>query len=40
MLEGREGAKFKFLWKGSEDGAARVGVLVAEKWIKSVIDVK
>ena len=35
ILEGREGAKFKFLWKGSEDGAAAgVGVLVAEKSIK------
>ena len=40
MLEGRKGAKFKFFWKGSEDGTGGVGLLVAERWIKNVIDVQ
>ena len=37
---GTEGARFKFFWIGGEDGLAGVGVLVAERWVKKVIEVK
>ena len=29
-----------FLWAGCEEGLAGVGILVAEKWIEKVIEVK
>ena len=31
---------YKFFWVGCEDGVAGVGVLVAEKWIDSVVEVR
>ncbi len=31
---------YKFLWKGCAEGVAEVGVLVAEKWVNSVMEVK
>ena len=31
---------YKFLWAGCEEGLAGVGILVAEKWIEKVIEVK
>ena len=31
---------YKFFWMGREEGYHGVGVLVAEKWIKKVLDVK
>ena len=37
---GKEGAVYKFLWAGCEEGLAGVGILVAEKWIEKVIEVK
>src|SRR5271157_5364162 len=37
---GKEGAMYKFLWAGCEEGLAGVGILVAEKWIEKVIEVK
>ena len=37
---GKDGARYKLFWVGSENGGAGVGVLVAEKWVDSVIDVK
>src|SRR5271163_3444951 len=40
MLEGREGARYKFFWSGSEEGVSGVGILVAERWIESVIEVR
>ena len=40
MLEGREGARYKFFWSGSEEGVSGVGILVAERWIESVIEVQ
>ena len=30
----------KFLWAGCEEGLAGVRILVAEKWIEKVIEVK
>src|SRR5277367_4673567 len=40
MLEGRDGARYKFFWSGSEEGVSGVGILVAERWIESVIEVR
>ena len=31
---------YKFFWVGCEDGVAGVGVLMAEKWIDSVVEVR
>ena len=31
---------YKFFWKGCSEGVSGVGVLVAEKWVESVIEVK
>jgi hypothetical protein len=31
---------YKFFWKGCKDGTAGVGMMVAEKWVKNVIEVK
>ena len=39
MISGKD-SKYKFFWKGNSDGNAGVGVLIAEKWIESVVDVK
>ena len=33
-------ARYKLFWSGCEKGMGGVGVLVAEKWVDSVIDVK
>src|SRR6267154_5973299 len=37
---GEEGKRYKFFWKGCGAGLAGVGVLVAEKWVENVIEVK
>ena len=37
---GGEGSRYKFFWSGCEGGVAGVGVLVAERWVGSVIEVK
>ena len=37
---GEEGKRYKFFWKGCKGGSAGVGVLVAEKWVENVIEVK
>jgi hypothetical protein len=37
---GEEGNRYKFFWMGCEEGVAGVGVLVQEKWIEKVIEVK
>ena len=34
-----EGSRYKLLWVGCKDGIAGVGVLVAERWIDSVIQI-
>ena len=34
------GMKYKFFWKGGEDRSLGVGILVEEKWIEKVIEVK
>jgi exonuclease III len=39
-LLGKKGAMYKFLWAGGKEGLAGVGILVAEKWIEKVIEVK
>ena len=37
---GSEEARYKFFWIGCKEGDAGVGILVAEKWIDKVIEVK
>ena len=37
---GEEGSRYKLLWVGCEEGVAGVGVLVAERWVDSVVQVK
>ena len=37
---GKEEAMYKFLWAGCEEGLAGIGILVAQKWIDKVIEVK
>ena len=37
---GEEGRLYKFFYQGGKKKAAGVGVLVAEKWIDKVIEVK
>ena len=38
---GKEGERYKFFWAGSDErGLAGVGVLVAERWIDKVIEVR
>ena len=37
---GNEGTMYKFFWAGCEDGLAGVGILVAERWVDKVIEVK
>ena len=39
-LLGEEGKSYKFFWSGGNDGLAGVGVLVAKKWVKNVIEVR
>ena len=31
---------YKFFWKGCKEGTAGVGMMVAEKWVKNVLEVK
>src|SRR5206468_934019 len=38
-LEG-DGHKYKFFWTGSKEGSSGVGILVAEKWLEKVVEVK
>ena len=37
---GNEGAMYKFLWAGCEEGLTGVGIWVAKKWIEKVIKMK
>ena len=37
---GGDGARYKFFWNGCERGVSGVGVLVAERWIESVLEVR
>ena len=37
---GGEGMIYKFYWKGCEQGVSGVGVMVAERWIDKVIEVR
>lgn len=37
---GVDGARYKVFWMGCERGLAGVGVMVAEKWIEHVVEVK
>jgi len=37
---GNSGARYKFFWQGCTDGNAGVGILVLEKWIDKVVDVR
>ena len=37
---GGEGFRYKFYWMGCEEGVSGVGVLVAERWIENVIEVR
>src|SRR5206468_1491119 len=38
-LEG-DGHKYKFFWTGCKEGSSGVGILVAEKWLEKVVEVK
>src|SRR3989442_7987530 len=37
---GEEGKSYKFFWSGGKNPVAGVGVLVAEKWVENVIEVR
>ena len=39
---GEKGKSYRFFWRGGvdKDGLAGVGVLVAEKWVENVVEVK
>ena len=39
MLNGKE-SRYKFFWVGNDTGTGGVGLLLAEKWIDKVFDVK
>ena len=36
---GANGRRYKFFWQDCEKGTASVGVLIAKRWIDSVVDV-
>ena len=38
LFEGKE-MKYKFTWSGNDEGTYGVGVLIAEKWISSILEV-
>lgn len=33
-------SKYKFFWIGNDKGTGGVGILVAEKWVENVLEVK
>src|SRR5207247_10589191 len=39
---GEKGKRYRFFWRGGvdKDGLAGVGVMVAEKWVENVVEVK
>ena len=39
MLTGKD-SRYKFFWNGNKDGTGGVGLVLAEKWIDKVFDVK
>ena len=39
ILEGGD-KRYKFIWKGCKQGTSGVGILVAEKWIEKVAQIK
>ena len=39
FLEG-DGVRYKFFWAGCKEGTAGVGIMIAEKWIDKVVEVK
>ena len=39
MLQGKS-AKYKYYWSGNDKGLGGVGILAAEKWVTSVVEVK
>ena len=39
-IMGGESARYKFFWSVSEEGVSGVGVLVAERWIESILEVE
>ena len=39
MSDGKE-SRYKFFWIGNPDGTGGVGVLLAEKWVEKVLDIK
>ena len=39
-MDERVRQEVKYFWKGCKKGSAGVGVLVAEKWVENVIEVK
>ena len=39
MLKGKD-SRYKLFWNGNKDGTGGVGLVLAEKWIDKVFDVK
>src|SRR3989442_2013665 len=37
---GEKGKSYKFFWSGGSDRLAGIGMLVAKKWVKNVIEVR
>ena len=33
-------SRYKFFWQGCKDGSAGVGLLISDRWIDRIIDVK
>jgi len=40
MFFGAQGKRYKLFWMGDKDRSDRVGMLVAEKWVDSVVKVE
>ena len=39
MITGKD-SRYKFFWVGNENGTGGVGILLAEKWLDKVFDIK
>jgi hypothetical protein len=37
---GKVGQRYKLFWQGCKEGVAGIGVMVAERWIEKVIEVR
>ena len=39
MIGGKD-IRYKFFWMGNDQGTGGVGILIAEKWVEHVVEVK